>query len=64
MKLAVWNAVFARLRHQRIGDILLLEENADRWAAEGVELLLPFLVQPGVVGFLERELSLASKASK
>jgi hypothetical protein len=63
MKLAVWNAVFARLRNRKVGDVLLLEENADRMAADAVELLLPFLLQPSVVGFLERELLLATGAT-
>lgn len=63
MKLAIWNAVLARLRNEKVGDVLLLEENADRMAADAVELLLPFLVQPSVVGFLKRELLLATKSA-
>jgi hypothetical protein len=63
MKLAVWNAVFARLRNEKVGNVLLLEENADRMAADAVDLLLPFLVRPTVVEFLERELLLATKST-
>lgn len=60
MTLAVWDTIFARLRNQKVGDVLLIEENADRWAAEAIDLLLPALVRPRLVDFLERELALAA----
>jgi hypothetical protein len=61
MTLAVWDKVFARLRNEKVGDVLLIEDNADRWAAEAVDLLLPALVRPRVVDFIERELALAAR---
>jgi hypothetical protein len=61
LALTAWDAGYARVRNEKVGAVLPLEENADRLAAEAVELLLPVLVRPHVVTFLESELTLAAR---
>lgn len=57
MALAIWDALYANVRHRKLGELFLLKENA-RWLADrAVEAILPVLRRPGVLRFVENEVA-------
>lgn len=64
MALAVFDQTFARLGERTVGDVVALEENAERVAAEIVDMITPLLLRPRVVDFLAREVALAADSAR
>lgn len=59
---AVWDAVYAPLRHHALGDLVKLDTHAKAWAARLSEILLPFLSHAPLLTVIKTEAAAASPA--
>ncbi len=54
-----WDALYRKIRHRQVGEILRVEKHAGWIAERGVEILLPALARPGIVRLIAAEAALA-----
>lgn len=60
---SAWDDLYHRIRARKVGDLLRLDEHADRLAPRIVAAILPVLRRPSVIAFVAEEAGLASEKS-
>jgi hypothetical protein len=58
---AGWDGLYRRIRDRRVGDVLRLDEHAERLAPRVVAAILPVLRRPSVAAFVAAEARLATE---
>lgn len=58
MTLAIWDDLYAQIKHKRLGDLVDLDSHGDWLADRVLELLLPALRKPEIARFIAAEISL------
>jgi hypothetical protein len=53
--LAAWDDLYRSVRHQRVGDLVRLDEHAGWLAAQCVEAILPVLARPPIMRLIAAE---------
>ncbi len=62
LTLAIWDDLYKRIEHKKVGEILRLDDHAAWLAERGVEMILPALTRPRILRFVAAEFALGSAA--